>query len=89
MVQIVLSLDKEHEKKLRGIAMKEFDGKKGALSAIVEKGIDLVEQEVRQRDAHEKLMWLIKNKTGKAKEKWTFDRNEIYEDRIKRVLNRH
>jgi hypothetical protein len=66
-------------------------GKKGALSAIVEKGIDLVEQEVQQRDAHAKLMWLIKNKTGKGnwKKGEKFDRNEIYEDRINRVLNRH
>lgn len=85
-MQIVLSLDEKHEKKLRDIAMKEFGGKKGALSAIVEKGIDLADTEIRQKKANEKILWLAKNASGIGDGK--FDRNEIYEERMRQILSR-
>ncbi|MDD2531796.1 MAG: hypothetical protein PHY04_01055 [Candidatus ainarchaeum sp.] len=88
MVQIVLSISKEHNKKLRELAMKEFEGKKGALSAIVEKGIDLADAQVKQNEAHDKLLWLAKNCAKKSKTKWNFNRNEIYADRMQQILNR-
>ena len=83
MVQIVLSISEKHNKKLRDLAMKEFEGKKGALSAIVEKGIDLVEKETKMSEAHNKLIWLAKNKAGKGDGK--FDRNEVYAERMRKI----
>lgn len=80
MVQIVLSISKEHNKKLRDLAMKEFEGKKGALSAIVEKGIDLVNAETKRELAHNKLLYLARNSNLKLGGK--FDRNELYEERM-------
>jgi len=61
MVQIVLSISEKHNKKLRDLAMKEFEGKKGAISAIVEQGIDLAEEKVRKQRAHERLLHLARN----------------------------
>jgi hypothetical protein len=87
MVQIVLSISEKHNKKLRELAMKEFEGKKGALSAIVEKGIDLADEEAKRDAAHERLMWLIKNKAGKGnwKKGEKFDRNEVYAERMRKI----
>jgi len=85
MVQIVLSISEKHNKKLRDLAMKEFEGKKGALSAIVEKGIDLADEEAKRTAAHEKLMWLIRNKAGKGKWSGKFDRNEMYDERMRQI----
>jgi len=86
MVQIVLSISKEHNKKLRDLAMNEFGGKKGALSAVVEKGIDLASNEIKRQKAHEHLLWLAENKAGKGKWDKKFDRNEIYEERMQQIL---
>jgi hypothetical protein len=80
LVQIVLSISKEHNKKLRELAMKEFEGKKGALSAIVEKGIDLVDTETTRNKAHFTLLDLAKN--SKLKLNGKFDRNELYAGRM-------
>jgi hypothetical protein len=77
MVQIVLSLEKEYDKKLRDIAKKEFGGEKGSLSLVVEKSIDLFEKQLKMEKAREKLLLLAKEnkKIGFGK----FDRNEVYE----------
>ena len=85
MVQIVLSISKEHNKKLRDLAMKEFKGEKGALSAIVEKGIDLADDEIRRRNAHEKIIWFAEHKAGKGKWNGKFDRNEVYAERMRKI----
>jgi hypothetical protein len=85
LVQIVLSISEKHNKKLRELAMKEFEGKKGALSAVVEKGIDLADEEAKREAAHEKLVWLAKNKAGKGEGK--FDRNELYEERMQQIYH--
>jgi hypothetical protein len=87
MVQIVLSISKEHNKKLRDLAMKEFEGKKGALSAIVEHGIDLADSEEKRQKAHERLLYLARNAKNHGVGK--FNRNEIYDERIQKILNRH
>jgi len=82
MVQIVLSISEKHNKKLRDLAMKEFEGKKGALSAIVEKGIDLADEEAKRNEAHYKLLDLARKsklKLGDGK----FDRNELYAERMR------
>jgi len=78
MVQIVLSLEKEYNKKLRDIAKKEFGGERGSLSLAVEKGIDLLEKQVKMENAREKLLLLAKEnkKIGIGK----FNRDELYED---------
>jgi len=80
LVQIVLSISKEHNKKLRELAMKEFEGKKGALSAIVEKGIDLADAKLKQELAHEKLVHLAKSSTWKGDGK--FNRSDLYDRKI-------
>lgn len=78
MVQIVLSLEKEYDKKLRKIAKKEFGGQKGSLSLAVERSIDLLEKEIKMQRAREKLLNLSKenNEIGIGK----FNRNEVYEE---------
>jgi hypothetical protein len=78
LVQIVLSLEKEYNKKLRDIAQKEFGGERGSLSMAVEKGIDLLEKQINMKKAREKLLLLSKEnkKLGLGK----FNRDEIYED---------
>jgi hypothetical protein len=80
LVQIVLSISEKHNKKLRELAMREFKGKKGALSAIVEKGIDLVDAQLKQEVAHEKLIQLAKSSTWKGDGK--FNRSELYDRKI-------
>ncbi|MCX6803727.1 MAG: hypothetical protein NTY48_04110 [Candidatus Diapherotrites archaeon] len=87
MVQIVLSISKEHNKKLRDLAMNEFASKKGALSAIVEKGIDLADEEIKREAAHKRLIWLARNKAGEGDGK--FDRNEVYSERIRKITSGH
>ena len=77
MVQIVLSISAAHNKKLRDLAMKEFGGKKGAISAIVENGIDLADEKIRRQRAHEKLLYLARN--AKDIGFGTFNRDEANE----------
>ena len=81
MVQIVLSISEKQNKKLRDLAMKEFEGKKGALSAIVERGIDLVDEETKRNEAHYKILELARKSKWKGDGK--FDRNSIYEERMR------
>ena len=77
MVQVVLSLEKKYDEKLRKLAREILSGKKGALSEIVERGIDLVEKEARREAAYEKLLDYSKN--AKSWGIGTFDRNEANE----------
>jgi hypothetical protein len=77
MVQIVLSLEKEYDKKLRAIAKSEFRGKKGSLSIAVEKGIDLLEKQIKLANARNELLAIAKkNKKIGLK----FNRDEVYEN---------
>ncbi len=78
MVQIVLSLEEKYDKKLRELAKKEFNGEKGSLSTIVEKGIDLFEKEIKMQKAREKLLLL--SKQNRKIEFDEFKRNEVYEE---------
>lgn len=61
MVQIVLSLDEATEKELRRLAKEKYDGRKGALSEIVRRGIKLVSEEEKRALAHERLLELARN----------------------------
>ena len=61
MVQIVLSLSKEKEMELRKLAIEKYDGKKGALSKIVEEGIDLVKSQTTQKKADKDFWEMVNN----------------------------
>ena len=61
MVQIVLSLSKEKEKELRNLAIEKYNGKKGALSKIVEEGIDLVKSQTTQKKADKDFWEMVNN----------------------------
>ncbi len=76
MVQVVLSLEKKYDEKLRRLASEILSGKKGALSEIVERGLDLVEENAKREAAYEKL--LVKVKGAKALGIGKFDREECY-----------
>jgi len=60
--------------------MKEFAGKKGALSAIVEKGIDLADEETKRNWAHDRILEIAKSSTWKGDGK--FKREEVYDRKI-------
>ncbi len=60
MVQIVLSLEAEYDKKLRRMASEMYNNKKGAMSEIVEHGLDLFEKESKRNAAYLKLLALSK-----------------------------
>ena len=75
--QVVLSLGDEYNRKLRRLAKDLFDGRKGAMSDVVEKGIDLVEEESRRSKAHSKLLSLVNNARDIGIGK--FNREDAYE----------
>lgn len=60
MVQIVLSLSEEKDKELRRLAIEKYGGKKGALSKVVEEGIELVKNQ-KQKTRAEKDFWEMVN----------------------------
>ena len=60
MVQIVLSLSEEKDKELRRLAIEKYGGKKGALSKVVEEGIELVKSQ-KQKTRAEKNFWEMVN----------------------------
>lgn len=62
------------------LAMKEFEWKKGALLAIVEKGIDLVDAQVKHDIAHQKLLDLARNAKNIGVGK--FNRSEFYDRKV-------
>jgi hypothetical protein len=61
MVQIVLSLSEKKNKELRKLAMEKYSGKKGALSKIVEEGIDLVKDKNAQKKADKDFWEMVNN----------------------------
>lgn len=77
MGQVVLLLDDVHDKKLRKLAAKEFKNKKGSMSKIVSRGIDLVEEKMKRDYYFKKLMYLAEN--AKDLGIGTFKRDEAYE----------
>ena len=60
MVQIVLSLSEEKDKELRRLAIEKYGGKKGALSKVVEEGIELVKIH-KQKSKAKKEFWEMVN----------------------------
>ncbi len=60
-MQIVLSLDEATEKELRRLAKEKYDGRKGALSEIVRRGVKLVSEEEKRAWAHGRLLEIAKN----------------------------
>ena len=61
MSKLIISLSKEKEKELRKLAMDKYDGKKGALSKIVEEGIDLVKNHEQQSKADKDFWNMVNN----------------------------
>jgi len=61
MVQIVLSLSEKKEKDLRKLAMEKYNGKKGALSRIVEEGITLVKNQKHREQAKKDFWEMVEN----------------------------
>ncbi|MBN2066936.1 MAG: hypothetical protein JW744_00530 [Candidatus Diapherotrites archaeon] len=59
--QVVLSLEDKYDEKLRRLAKDLYNGKKGAMSEVVEKGLDLVEEESRRDEAYKKLLRKVRN----------------------------
>lgn len=76
MAQVVLSLEEKYDKKLRSLAVSLHGGKKGAMSEIVEQGIDLVEEKEKREKAYEKLLAHAKN--AKSLGIGKFSREECY-----------
>ena len=77
MAQVVLSLEDNYDKKLRSLANTLYGGKKGSMSEVVERGLDLVEEETKRSRAHFKLLFLINNAKDAGIGK--FGREEAYE----------
>ena len=75
--QVVLSLEDKYDEKLRRLAKDLFDGRKGAMSDVVEKGLDLVEEKTKRSKAHSKLLFLVNNARDLGIGK--FDREEAHE----------
>lgn len=75
--QVVLSLEDKYDEKLRRLAKDLFQGRKGAMSDVVEKGLDLVEEESRRGKAHAKLLFLVDNARDVGIGK--FNREEAHE----------
>lgn len=76
MVQVVLSLEEKYDKKLRRLARKIHGSERGGMSTVVERGIDMVEEEIGILDARAKLLEKIKN--AKPIGVGTFLREEAY-----------
>lgn len=76
MVQIVLSLEREIEQELREIAQRLYQGKKGALSKVVEQALRLLHRELERKQAYAKLLHEAEHaqKLGIGK----FKREELY-----------
>jgi len=74
--QVVLSLEDKYDEKLRRLAKDLFDGRKGAMSDVVEKGLDLVEEESKRDKAYTKLLKKVRN--ARAVGIGTFKREEAY-----------
>ena len=77
MVQIVLSLSEEKEKELRKLAIEKYEGKKGALSKIVEEGIELVKNKKQKTNAEKEFWEMVNN--AKDLGKIEFNRQEANE----------
>ena len=77
MTQVVLSLEDKYDKKLRRLANTIYSGKKGAMSSVVENGLDLVERELEKKNAYIRL--LSEAETAKDLKIGKFKREEAYE----------
>lgn len=77
MVQVVLSLEEKYNKKLRKLANRLYSGKKGSMSEVVERGIELLERESQRKDAFIKMLSEATNAKDLGIGK--FNRAEAYE----------
>ncbi len=78
MKHVLISLDEEYVAKLKRLAKDGKGMKKGAISATVKEGIDLVEKEQRRKLAWKRL-WVLMNEDVK----WgigKFKREDAYDD---------
>ena len=75
--QVVLFLDKVHDKKLRSLASSVYKKKKGSMAKVVTAGIDLVEEKLKRSTALRKLIKMSEN--AKDLGIGHFNREEAYE----------
>ena len=76
MGQIVLSLEKKDEERLRELAKETNNGKKGAISQTVAEALVELEKKRRQQKALKRLFELANEDQDYGVGR--FDRNEIY-----------
>jgi hypothetical protein len=69
-------LEEKYDKKLRRLANTLYGGRKGAMSDVVEKGIELLEEKTKRDKAYKKL--LVLSKSAKAIGIGKFRREESY-----------
>jgi len=86
MGNVFISLDENHEELLRKLAQEEYGGKKGSISLIMQRALDVLKQKqenVQKRlEARQKLLLRIKNarKLNMLKNKKAYEsRDELYE----------
>ncbi|MBI4044560.1 MAG: hypothetical protein HY392_02530 [Candidatus Diapherotrites archaeon] len=77
MGQVVLFLDDKHEEKLRKLALRVYRKEKGAMSKIVRRGIDLVEDELKKEKGLKTLSELSDN--ARVLGIGSFKREEAYD----------
>ncbi len=76
MRQVVLSLSEESEERLRRLALRTRNGRKGALSQTVEDALLLLEKRLKQGKALERLQEI--STQNRALGVGKFDREEAY-----------
>jgi Arc/MetJ-type ribon-helix-helix transcriptional regulator len=76
MVQVVLSLDKEYDKKLRKLAKMLYGGRKGSMSEVVEMSLEVLEKKIKRDKAYKELLRLAEN--AKALGIGKFRREDAY-----------
>lgn len=77
MGNVMVSLDQNYEGLLRNMAQEKYNGKKGALSKVVEEALDSLKESVSQKDKDEFIAFLRKG--FKFKYKMYKSRDEIYD----------
>ena len=77
MVQIVLSIEEKYNKMLRQLAKSLHNNKKGAMSEIVEEGIEMMNKAARRKSAYLQMLDVSKNARDLGVKK--FIRAEAYD----------
>ncbi len=76
MPQVVLSLEQKYDDKLRRLANTLYGGRKGAMSEVVEAGIEMLERKIKRDKAYKKLLLL--SSKSRALGMGKFEREEAY-----------